>query len=68
MRTQDFAQAEEQFKTCIRLAPAFDQSYFNLARLYALRNDRQKARDVLEDLLRIQPGSVNARQALSVLQ
>ena len=55
VRGQNFARAEEQFKAGIRVAPQFDQPYLNLARLYAMQNDRQKAREVLLDLLRVQP-------------
>jgi Flp pilus assembly protein TadD len=47
--------------------PSFDQSYLNLARLYALRNDKEKAKEVLQDLLRIQPQNTSARQALETL-
>ena len=65
---QDYARAEEEFKRCIRLAPGFDQSYMNLARLYALRNDKAQAREVLQELLRVQPENAGARQALGMLQ
>jgi Flp pilus assembly protein TadD len=64
---QDYVKAEEQFKTCIRVVPGFDQSYLNLARLYALRNDKEKAKAVLQDLLRIQPQNSSAIQAMEVL-
>jgi tetratricopeptide (TPR) repeat protein len=64
---QDYSKAEEQFKTCIRLIPNFDQSYLNLARLYAMRNERERARDVLQELLRIQPQNAGARQILEML-
>jgi tetratricopeptide (TPR) repeat protein len=57
----------EQFKTCIRIVPSFDQSYLNLARLYALQNDREKAKEVLQELLRIQPQNSNAKEALEAL-
>lgn len=68
VRLENYPEAEQQFKTCIRLAPSFDQSYLNLARLYALRSDRDSARAVLADLLRLQPDNTNAKQALAVLQ
>jgi Flp pilus assembly protein TadD len=68
VREQDYVKAEEQFRTCIRLAPSFDQSYLNLARLYALRNDKGKATEVLQDLLRIQPQNPSAIQALEILK
>ncbi|HKF45974.1 MAG TPA: FG-GAP-like repeat-containing protein [Terracidiphilus sp.] len=65
---QEFARAEEQFKTGIRVSPGFDQSYLNLARLYVFENNREQARRVLLDLLQVQPGNANARQALEMLQ
>jgi Tfp pilus assembly protein PilF len=68
VRGQQFAQAEDQFKTGIRIAPSFDQSYLNLARLYAMQNEKEKARDILLDLLRVQPDNSNAKQALEMLQ
>jgi Flp pilus assembly protein TadD/peroxiredoxin len=68
VRTEKYAEAEDQFKTGIRLAPHFDQSYLNLARLYALRNDKEQARTVLLDLLRVQPENATAKQALETLR
>jgi Flp pilus assembly protein TadD len=65
---QDYEKAAEQFKTGIRLAPNNDQSYLNLARLYAMRSDREKAREVLQELLRVQPQNAGARQALDLLR
>jgi Flp pilus assembly protein TadD len=40
----------------------------NLARLYVLRNDKQQAREVLEELLQLQPENPGAKQALGMLQ
>jgi Flp pilus assembly protein TadD/peroxiredoxin len=68
VRTEKYAEAEDEFKTGIRVAPNYDQSYLNLARLYALRNDKEQARNVLLDLLRVQPENTNAKQALETLQ
>jgi len=68
VRTQDFPKAEAQFKAGIQIAPSFEQSYLNLARLYTLQNDKAKARDVLLQLLRAQPGNTEARQALEKLK
>jgi Flp pilus assembly protein TadD len=68
VRLQYYEKAEEQFKTGIRLAPTNDQSYLNLARLYAMRSDNERARDVLQELLRVQPENPDARQALDVLR
>ena len=68
VRSEKYAEAEDQFKTGIRVAPNFDQSYLNLARLYMMRNDKEQARNVLLDLLRVQPGNTTAKQALETLQ
>jgi Flp pilus assembly protein TadD len=68
VRLGDNARAEEQFKTGIRVAPGFDQSYLNLARLYALQNDRERARQVLRQLLAVQPENSSARRFLEQLQ
>ena len=50
------------------MAPNYDQSYLNLARLCAMRGDKDKAREVLRDLLRIQPGNAGAQRALERLE
>ena len=55
------------FEESIRVAPAFDQSYMNLARVYALEGAPDKARSVLLDLLKQHPGHVQAQQALQQL-
>jgi uncharacterized protein HemY len=68
VREQDYSKAEEQFKTAMRVAPDFDQSYINLARLYAMRGDKERAREVLRELLRLQPQNPGAMQALEILQ
>jgi tetratricopeptide (TPR) repeat protein len=68
VREQNFPKAEEQFKTCVRLAPNFDQAYLNLARLYAMRGDKEDAREIVQQLLRLQPENPGARQAMEVLQ
>jgi tetratricopeptide (TPR) repeat protein len=67
-REQNFAQAEEEFKAGIHSAPQFDQPYLNLARLYVMQSDRQKAREILIELLRVLPGNVAAKNALDKLQ
>ena len=68
VRAESFGQAEEQFKAGIRVAPNYDQPYLNLARLYVMQNDRQSARDILMELLRVQPDNAAAKQALGMLQ
>ncbi|HTV04616.1 MAG TPA: FG-GAP-like repeat-containing protein [Acidobacteriaceae bacterium] len=65
---QDFQNAEAQFKICIRRAPNFDQSYLNLASLYAMQGKMAQAREVIQKLLRIDPGNPAAAQALQMLK
>jgi Tfp pilus assembly protein PilF len=67
VREQDYAKAEQQFRDCIQVSPGFDQAYLNLARLYMMQNDKARAKAVLEDLLRVQPGNANAKQAMDAL-
>jgi TolA-binding protein len=68
VRQQDYSKAEEQFKSGIRVAPRFDQSYLNLARLYAMRGDKENAKAVLRELLRVEPDNSGAKQAMEMLQ
>jgi Flp pilus assembly protein TadD/peroxiredoxin len=68
VRSNDFSNAETRFRSGIRVAPNFDQSYLNLARLYSMQNNVGKAREVLAELLRIQPDNVGANQALEMLR
>ena len=67
VRQNNYALAEDKFKTCIQVAPNFDQAYLNLARVYVLLNDKEKAREALQALLRQQPQHQIARQALEML-
>jgi tetratricopeptide (TPR) repeat protein len=55
------------FEQCIRIAPAFDQAYINLARVYALEQQPAKARVLLQELLKQHPGHMQAQQALDQL-
>ena len=48
VREEHTPEAKEKFETCIRVAPGFDQAYLNLARLYVLLNDKEKAREILQ--------------------
>ena len=41
----------------MRVAPAFDQSYLNLARVYAIEGNKEKARTILRALLRNIPAT-----------
>jgi Flp pilus assembly protein TadD len=64
---EHYSEAKERFETCIRVAPNFDQAYLNLARLYVLLKDKEKAKEVLLALLRQQPEHKMAQQALEML-
>jgi Flp pilus assembly protein TadD/peroxiredoxin len=68
VQVKNYANAAAQFKTCIRVAPNFDQPYLNLARLYVSQNDKEKAREALLELLRVQPQHRGAQQALEMLR
>jgi len=68
VREQHYAEAEQKFWSCIQANPKFDQAYLNLARLYVLLNEKDKAREVLQELLRQQPEHQMAQQALKMLQ
>jgi TolA-binding protein len=67
VRQQKYPEARDQFEKCIRVAPNFDQAYLNLARLYVLLKDKDKAKDVLLALLKEQPQHKMAQQALEML-
>jgi len=64
LRTRRRDKAVASFQECIRIAPDFDQSYLNLARVYALEGDPSQARAVLLDLLKHHPGHAQAQTAL----
>ncbi len=68
VRQGHYAQAQEKFADCIRVAPNLDQGYLNLARLYAVMNDKEKARSVLQELLQRQPENKIAQQSLEMLK
>jgi tetratricopeptide (TPR) repeat protein len=61
-------EAVGSFEQCIRVAPAFDQAYLNLARVYALEGARDKARSLLLDLLKQHPDHAQAKQMIEQLQ
>ena len=61
------ADAAEKFAQCVRVAPNFEQAYLNLARVYALLGEKDKARAILQELLRRQPQHRLAQQALEML-
>jgi tetratricopeptide (TPR) repeat protein len=57
----------KSFEECMRIAPEFDQAYLNLARVYALEGDRERAREVLRVLLSRHPDHAVAKKALADL-
>ena len=67
IRTDRRNLAVASFEQSIQLAPGFDQSYLNLARLYAIEGVRDKAREVLLDLLKQHPGHPRAQEMLEQL-
>jgi Flp pilus assembly protein TadD len=68
LRTQRRDEAVAKFEECIRVAPGFDQSYLNLARVYSLEGAPEKALAVLMELLKQHPGHAQAQQALDQLR
>ncbi len=67
VREQRYPEAEEKFRSCIQTAPDFDQAYMNLARLYMILNQNEKAKEALLALLRRQPENKGAQQALDMV-
>ena len=67
VRQEQYPEAQQKFEACIKVAPKFDQAYLNLAQLYVLLNDREKAREVMRELLRQQPENKLAQQTLEML-
>ena len=59
--------AVKSFEECIRVAPDFDQAYLNLARVYALEGDRDKARALPQVLLNRHPDHRREEGALADL-
>ena len=51
----------------IRVAPEYDQAYLNLARVYAIQSEREKARQVLLELLKQHPDHAQAKAELGQL-
>jgi Flp pilus assembly protein TadD len=51
----------------MRVAPAYDQAYLNLARVYAIEGNRDKAKTLLEQLLQQHPGHPQATEELKQL-
>ena len=67
VREHRYPEGEEKFKACIKSNPNFDQAYVNLARLYVILDNKEKARDILLTLLHQQPQHKMAQQELEML-
>jgi Flp pilus assembly protein TadD len=67
LRTQRRDEAVASFEACIRVAPAFDQSYLNLARVYLIEGAPEKARTILLELLKQHPNHAQAQNMLAQL-
>jgi FimV-like protein len=67
LRTQRRDQAVATFEESIRVAPQFDQAYLNLARVYVVEGTPEKARAVLQELLKQHPDHEGARKMLAEL-
>ena len=67
LRKRRPAEAIHSFEESIRVAPEYDQSYLNLARVYAIEGQREKARDVLLELLKQHPDHAQAKAELNQL-
>jgi hypothetical protein len=52
----------------MRVAPAYDQAYLNLARVYAIEGERAKAKLVLEQLLQQHPDHPKAKEGIKQLE
>ncbi len=67
MRMQKPLDAIGAFRYGIQAAPDEKMSYVNLARAYVATGDRDKARDVLDQLLQLHPNRVMASKGLAEL-
>ena len=67
MQTGKVDDAVAAFRYGMQIAPDEETSYMNLARVYARAGDRGRARDILQQLLKLKPGSTAASKALREL-
>jgi Flp pilus assembly protein TadD len=68
LRTGRPEEAKKSFAESIRVAPEFEQSYLNLARVYAIEGNKAMARATLEGLLKVHPEQGQARKELEALE
>ncbi len=64
----DLPNALAAFQYGLRVAPEEDALYLNLARTYLALNDREKARQILEQWVEKRPSNPDARKALNALE
>jgi len=67
LRSRQSTEALALFQECIRVAAHFDQPYLNLAKLYVGIGERQKAQEILRQLLELRPGHAIAQKMLDQL-
>jgi tetratricopeptide (TPR) repeat protein len=67
LRTGRAEEAKKSFAESIRVAPGFEQPYLNLARVYSIEGDKAKAREILQELLKVHPEQAQARRELEAL-
>jgi tetratricopeptide (TPR) repeat protein len=67
LTTRRVEEGVKSFETCVRVAPDFDQAYINLAKVYAQRGERDRAADILRQLLQRHPDHALAKRMLEEL-
>ena len=68
MNTGQINDAVAAFRYGVEAAPDEEILYLNLARIYARQNQKEKARDVMQQLLARKPGNPTAERALRELE
>ena len=59
------------FRDCLRWnrrAPAYDQAYLNLARVFAIEGNREKTKTILLELLKQHPDHAQAKEELKQVE
>jgi tetratricopeptide (TPR) repeat protein/peroxiredoxin len=67
LNTRRVDEGVKSFETCVRVAPDFDQAYINLAKVYAQRGERDRAADILRQVLQRHPDQALAKRMLEEL-
>lgn len=60
------AAAIDLYRQSIQIEPFYTQAYLDLARAYLMSNDLKNAREILDRVLKFDPGNEAARQALKL--